>query len=86
MVGESKIHAEGEIVHTGVTGDTGQWTSRHWQANELNISNLMGRHQYTPGFGRPSRLAPGGTTFFFSFLCYRMAGSTSAGLRVFRGL
>lgn len=35
-----EVHAEGEVVHTEVTGDTGQWTSRHLPANELNISNL----------------------------------------------
>lgn len=37
--GSRKFRPRGKFVHTEVTGDTGQWTSRHWQADELNTSN-----------------------------------------------
>lgn len=62
VVGQSRIHAEGDVAHTEVTGDTGQWTSRHWQANRLNIPKLWAGTT-TLGCGYASGLAPGGTTF-----------------------
>lgn len=85
-VWESKLGAEEEIVHTEVTGDTGQWTSSHQQADQLDIINRWaGTNAYIFWVRLSAEGSPAGP-HSFSFPLLQDGGIGFSWIEDFRGL